>query len=217
MSANQHSDETIAFFEANAERYARDTIDIGMEDLYGPFLALVPAGGHILDAGCGSGRDSLAFKRKGYQVTAIDASAQLARLASETIGHSVQVIRFQELEVEEEFDGIWACASLLHVSNADINEVFVRFIRAMRTSGAWYMSFKMDDTEVVRGGRFFSDYNEKTLGELLSRHTALETLTIWRTSDQRPDRRTECWVNAIVRKRNPPPARLSECNLAIGD
>jgi SAM-dependent methyltransferase len=116
MSTNPPSDQTVAYYDAHAVRYARYTLPACMGTLYDQFLALVPPGGHILDAGSGSGRASLEFKRRGYKVTAVDASRELARLASEVIGQAVGVLRFQELTFEEAFDGIWACASLLHVS-----------------------------------------------------------------------------------------------------
>jgi SAM-dependent methyltransferase len=197
MSTNTPSDATVAFYDAHAEQYVRDTIGIRMEDLYEPFLALVPAGGHILDAGCGSGRDALDFKQKGYLVTAIDASPEMARFASVTIGHSVRVMRFQELDEEETFDGIWACASLLHIPHAEMNDVFARFTRALRTGGAWYMSFKMGNAEEVLGGRFFSDYTSERLSQLILRHPQLRIHRLWQTQDVRGER---LWVNALVQK-----------------
>ena len=95
MSPNQPSDPTVAFYDAHAGQYVRDTFGLVMAPLYEPFLALVPAGGHILDVGCGSGRDALAFLRRGFRVTAIDASGEMARLASERIGQAAQQKRRQ--------------------------------------------------------------------------------------------------------------------------
>src|SRR5690348_11531546 len=112
MSASRPSDPTGEFYRQNARAYAAETLGVDMGTLYEPFLALLPAGGHILDAGCGSGRDAREFKRQGYHVTAIDASPELARLASETTGEPVRVLRFEEMMYEAEFDGVWACASL---------------------------------------------------------------------------------------------------------
>src|SRR6516164_3275264 len=97
MSTNQPFDPTVAYYDTHAEKYIRDTIGIDMEWFYEPFLALVPAGGHILDVGCGSGRDTLAFLGRGFRVTAIDASAVMARLASERLGQAVAVLRVQDL------------------------------------------------------------------------------------------------------------------------
>src|SRR5262245_33297557 len=108
---NPPSDPTVAYYDAQAEQYALETRTAEMGRLYEPFLKLVPSGGHILDAGCGSGRDALAFRRLGYRVTAFDASPVLCKMAEDLIGQSVSVLRFQEVAFREEFDSIWACAS----------------------------------------------------------------------------------------------------------
>jgi SAM-dependent methyltransferase len=197
---NPPSDPTVAFYDTHAEQYVRDTIGIGMEDLYEPFLALVPAGGHILDVGCGSGRDSLAFLRRGYRVTAIDISAVMARLASERTGQVVAVLRVQDLTCENEFDAIWACASLLHVPAGEMDDVFARLTRALRPGGIWYLSFKQGESEEVRDGRFFNDYMEEGLRQLIQRHPQLTLLRVWLTEDMRPAQRRHKWVNGLVRK-----------------
>src|SRR5262245_22485962 len=131
---NQHSDPTVAYYDRHADSFVQDTLGVDMTALYKPFLALVPAGGHILDAGCGSGRDAREFKRRGYAVTAFDASPELVRLATGVIGQPVEVLRFQDMPFEEEFDGVWACASLVHVPAAEIEAVFANLIRADRKS-----------------------------------------------------------------------------------
>src|ERR1039458_7522672 len=96
------------------------TIEVNMEALYAPFLDRMQNGAHILDAGCGSGRDTLNFLRRGYVVTAFDASKPLVELASRLTGQEMLNLRFDEIEFDRTFDGIWACASLLHVARHDI-------------------------------------------------------------------------------------------------
>jgi SAM-dependent methyltransferase len=200
MNTNQPSDGTLAYYDRNAREFVEETVGLPMGPLYGPFLALVPAGGHILDAGCGSGRDAREFKRRGYRVTAIEGSRELARLAAEVIGQPVEVLRFQDLDYGERFDGIWACASLLHVLRAQMDQVFEKFIRSLRPGGVWYLSFKLGEAEEVRGGRLFNDYTEQSLGGLVSRHPALRAVRVWRTEDIRPGRSGEYWLNALLQK-----------------
>ena len=110
------------------------------------------------------------------------------------------VRRFQDLDYEQEFDGIWACASLLHVPRRDMDDVVRRFTRALRPGGVWYMSFKAGEVEEVRGGRWFTDFTEGLLRTLLTRHPLLEVLRVWQTQDLHPDRRDQKWVNALVRR-----------------
>jgi SAM-dependent methyltransferase len=200
MSTSRRSDPTVDYYDLHAAAYAAGTKDVDMAPLYGPFLGLLPPGGHILDAGCGSGRDALAFKRRGYRVTAVDASAKMARLASAMVGQPVEVLRFQELSYPPTFDGVWACASLLHVPRAEIDEVLGGLGRALREGGAWYMSFKWGEREEVRRGRLFNDYTEASFGELLGRHPRLDPVRIWRAGDLRPERAGEVWLNVLVRK-----------------
>jgi SAM-dependent methyltransferase len=200
MSTNQFSDPTLAYYDAHAEEYARQVLPLDMDQFHERFLALVPAGGHILDAGCGPGRDALAFLRRGYRVTAIDASAALARLAAALLGQPVELRRFQDLDYEESFDGIWACASLLHVPRRELDHVFRRFTRALRPGGIWYMSFKWGEAEEIRGGRRFTDFTEPSLRELLAAHPQLAVVEVWQTQDLRTQERVQVWVNAMVRR-----------------
>jgi SAM-dependent methyltransferase len=145
-------DPTLAYYEDQAEAFFAETVDVDMAPLYARFLARIPAGGHILDAGCGSGRDALAFRKLGYAVTAFEASPTLARLASNYCGLPVEVRRFQEIEWQDAFDGIWACASLLHVPPVELPEVLRRLGRALKTDGVLYVSFKYGSDERDHGG-----------------------------------------------------------------
>jgi SAM-dependent methyltransferase len=200
MSTNPPSDPTAAYYDSHAARFAAETLGLDTGWLYEPFLALVPPRGHILDAGCGPGRDSLAFLRRGYRVTAFDASPALARLAQGVTGLPVAVLRFQDVAYEDQFDGIWACASLLHVPRREIGGVIARLARALRPGGVWYMSFKAGEAEEVRDGRFYNNYTDRLLRELVGGHRPLAVIDTWQTEDARPERRGEFWINALVRR-----------------
>jgi cyclopropane fatty-acyl-phospholipid synthase-like methyltransferase len=193
---------TIDYYNENAERYFRETFDADLTGIYPLFLEHLPKDAHILDAGCGSGRDSLYFIKQDYRVTAIDASEELSRLASEAIGQKVLPFSFEEMHYRNEFDGIWACASLVHIPRSKIDRVFRNFSEAMRSGGMMYVSFKHGDREVEQNGRFFSFYDEERLTETLKRHPGLEPLKMWLSGDVRPDRRDEMWLNAVIQKRS---------------
>ena len=191
---------TIRHYDDNARAFFDSTRDVDMTPLYERFLPRVPAGGAILDAGCGSGRDTLAFRERGYRVTAFDASPELARLAETHTGQAVHVLRFEELEWEEAFDGIWACASLLHVPRGQLANAFGLLARALKPGGVLYASFKYGTREHSRGGRHFTDLDEENLGRILAQVPALSVLETWQTEDQRPGREAETWLNALLRK-----------------
>lgn len=196
---NQHSEDlTQRYYEDKAEEYLARTSHLNMESLYKPFLALMPSGGTILDAGCGPGRDVLAFLRQGFRVTAFDASSKMVELASTQTGVAAFQMRFQELKYEQEFDGIWACASLLHVPFSELEDVLTKFRRALKTGGICFMSFKQGNGERFEDGRQFIDFTEATLRQKLADISGVSILRIWGTEDQ-AGRNGVQWVNALVR------------------
>ena len=191
------------WYDENAQDFLERTLNLDMTALYEPFLRHMRPGGHILDAGCGPGRDTKAFIKQGFKVTAIDASKAMVELASQVTGQRAKLMTFQEVGWEEEFDGIWACASLLHVPRADIEDVFRRFEKALKTDGIWYLSFKQGAGEREKAGRFFNDYTEEELKALISQFPSLRALEFWSTGDIRQDRHAEQWHNVVLRKVKP--------------
>lgn len=191
------------YYIDNAEQFCNETVNLDLSPLYARFTRWLPPGGHILDAGCGSGRDALAFTRLGFQVTAFDASPALAACASHLLGQPVTTLRFQEMNYEQAFDGIWACASLLHVPREELATVTRQFIAALKPGGIWYMSFKLGDADQIRHGRLFNDQSESSLREHLSQFPELTILDLWQTSDLRAWLQTKQWINCLVRKEAP--------------
>jgi SAM-dependent methyltransferase len=170
-----------------------------MEGLHARFLAHVPPGGAVLDAGCGSGRDALAFHEAGYAVSAFDGSARLAEIAARTTGLPVRHLTFAEMDWAGALDGIWACATLLHLTPADLPGALANIRRALKPGGAFFCSFKEGDAERLVGGRYF---NDMTLEALRARLDAaeFEPLDLWGSEDVRPDRVGERWVSAVSRR-----------------
>ena len=191
-----HNDDTVRYYDRNSRAFVDRSRALDMTSLYRPFLALIPPGGHILDAGCGSGRDSKAFGDQGYRVTAMDASKAMVAEAADFIGRPVRLLRLQEMAFQDEFDGVWACASLLHVPRNEIDAVLERITQALKPEGVLYASFKEGEQDRVADGRFFSDYTQSSLTELLARQPQLQTRQVWTT---RADDGVN-WVNALARK-----------------
>jgi len=169
-----------------------------MSALYAEFLPHVAQKGHILDAGCGSARDAMYFKQQGFTVSAFDASAKLAELASSYLQQPVEIKTFQELKCVNQYDGIWCCASLLHVPKNELPHVFLNLQNSLKPNGVLYVSFKYGDTERVHNGREFTDLNENALTALIDQHTQLKIIKQWQTVDQRPERESEVWLNALM-------------------
>lgn len=189
-----------AYYRDHAEAYALATRHVDMSPLYARFVPHVPAGGLILDAGCGSGRDARAFLAMGYPVEAFDASPELAELASQYTGLAVQPMGFMALNEDARFDGIWACASLLHVPEREQADVWARLWQALQPGGVIYASYKLGQGERVDdAGRAFTNADEQRLSEWLSPLPDVSHVDSWLSTDQRPGQ-TQTWLNALVHR-----------------
>lgn len=197
MSATQ---DTIGYYDANARRFIADTANVEFGALRRAFAGMLPEGGCILDLGCGSGRDSLAFLKAGFLVDAVDGSTEMAKAASELTGLPVAHALFADYEPAGVYDGVWACSSLLHVPAAELPVIISKYAAALKPGGVFYLSFKLGDHDGMRNGRWFTDMTEGSFRSLID---GVDGLTIDRidvTSDVRPDRADEKWLNAWCRR-----------------
>ena len=194
-------DNTLKYYAKNTEEFIASTLEADMSKTQEKFLSLLPKGAHILDLGCGSGRDSLCFLQKGFQVTAVDGSEELAKFASELIGQEVIVSDFKDLVLPTaSFDAIWASASLLHVHPEDLPDILAKVIDFAKPGAIFYMSFKYGDYEGERGGRYYTDLNEARFADLMQKSgRSLEIIEQWVAKDVRPDK-PELWLNTFARK-----------------
>lgn len=185
------------YYNKNAKKFFNNTVNVDMTPNYKDFLNKVKKQGHILDAGCGSGRDTYMFKKYGYKVTAIDASSEMCKLASNYLKEKVTCLKFQDIDYINEFDGIWASSSLLHVNSKELPIVLNKLKTALKENGILYASFKYGTFEGTRNERYFTDLNEESAKELFN---DFELIKIWITNDARKGREDEKWLNILVKK-----------------
>lgn len=191
---------TIDYYNRNVQSFIDGTVSVDFTQIQNVFLELLPKDARILDFGCGSGRDTKYFLDCGYQVEAIDGSMELCRAASEYTGIHVKQMLFQELAEVEKYDGIWACASILHVKKAELPDIIRKMSLATKENGIIYVSFKYEDYEGERNGRYFTDMTEISMKELLAAFPELVVEKQWVTDDVRAGRGDERWLNMILRK-----------------
>jgi SAM-dependent methyltransferase len=165
------------------------------------FLDLLEEGDTILDLGCGSGRDSLSFYELGYDVTPLDASEEMCKLAEIHTGLEVLHMTFEQIDFDNVFDGIWACASLLHTPKKELSDILTKIARALNDKGILYMSFKLGDYEGFRGKRYFCDFTADSMTELLRDNERFDIVKLWETEDVRSGHSDVKWLNVLVRKR----------------
>ena len=190
---------TLDYYQRNANVFVEGTLSADMHDAQKRFLNMLKPQAYILDFGCGSGRDAKAFLSRGYRVDAIDGSPELCRIASELIGNPVKQMLFDELSSINQYDGIWACASILHIPKRELVDVLRKISDALKDSGVLYTSFRYGSFEGMRRGRYFIDLTEETLRKLMEEVPSLQIIDTWITDDVRPGRE-ERWINSLARR-----------------
>ena len=169
------------YYSKNAKEYFASTVDLDLSEQMARFIEEVKEGGSVLDLGCGSGRDSLALSEHGFDVTPLDGSEEMCRLAEAHTGLDVLHMRFNEIDFDEAFDGIWACASLIHVEEKDMPDIY-------------------NSLKGTRSGRYFCDYTWTELKHKLEEFPKLEVIDSWKSYDVRKGRSGERWLNVLCRK-----------------
>lgn len=194
-------DKTLKYYNENAQSFASGTVSVKFTEVQDKFLEKLNSDAYILDFGCGAGRDTKYFLSHGYQVDAVDGSEQLCRIASEYTGIKVRQMLFQELDEKEKYDGIWACASILHLPKKQLREVLENMYAALKSEGWIYISFKYGEFEGERNGRYFTDFTTDTFKEFIHDMHGLKIEEHWITGDVRPGRGEEKWLNLLLQKK----------------
>ena len=194
------SNRTIDYYNENAKDFVQGTISVDFTKVQHKFIDKLEKGDYILDFGCGSGRDTKYFIDNGFKVDAIDGSEELCKLASDYTGINVKHMYFQQLSDIDKYNGIWACSSILHLKYEELVRVIEKMNLALKQNGIIYTSFKYGDFEGERNGRYFTDMTEISFKKLIENIKDLEIEEYWITSDVRPGRGEEKWLNLILRK-----------------
>jgi 2-polyprenyl-3-methyl-5-hydroxy-6-metoxy-1,4-benzoquinol methylase len=191
-------ERTIRWYDHHAEDYAERTRQTDLSDLRDRFLEQVPEGGHVLDVGCGAGRDTKAFLKRGYEVTAFDASEEMVRLASEYTGQKAYCRRIREVEPSVQYDGIWACASLVHVPVETLPYVFKQIAGWLRPTGTLYSSFSTGKRQ--DSARFFNAVSQGDVVSLIDAVEMLQVREIWNSGDAEGRDQIQ-WMNVLAQRR----------------
>jgi len=207
----QASKGTLNYYDENAVEFVCQTLSIDMHDLYELFINQLPQRDTqcILDVGCGSGRDANYFAKQGYEVTAIDASAELIQWARQH--HMSSRITWVHLDFssiekqawENKFTGIWACASLLHVPFLELPCIIESLLETLTDDGVMYLSFKYGEGERIDNERFFCNVNESRWTTIVANIPQVIEYDIWLSADKRADCK-DAWFNVMIKRENNP-------------
>lgn len=200
MRSMEEDNTTISYYNHNADQYFRNTVYVDMSECRDRFIKHIVSGGKIIDIGAGSGRDTKYFKDSGFDVEAIDASKKLCQLATEYSGVEVQCERIQDWYPKEIYDGIWASASLLHLSIDEIEEFILRVSNHLNIGGVMYISMKKGiNAGYDSNGRYLTSFSEENVQQIVAKSTAYEIVELWVTED-RMSRGEILWLNLILKK-----------------
>ena len=195
-------DQTVEYYEKNAAAFIESTIDADVSELYQPFEELLFPGCRILDLGCGSGRDSKYFTDKGYEVVAIDPSPAMCTQTRSLAHIPVYEMKAEEMSFSNEFDAVWACASLLHIPYVLQAVAFENIAKALKPGGIFYGSWKYGNREHVDQARVFSDYDKDMLQDIIQKTGLFDEIKLWITDDVRRERKSQRWINCLVQRKN---------------
>ena len=189
------------YYESNAERYASETFSADMSEQYQRFLPLLKKGAKILDVGSGSGRDVCYFQKQGYQATALEPSKNLCREIRKVFSGEIVCSDIQDYRPAERYDGIWACASLIHLQEEEVLCFFKKIDMYLNDNGIVYASGKSGiSTGEVEDGRFFLEFTEQLVDKILTVNKQLQLEQLWYTEDV-SGRRGFRWLNVVLRLR----------------
>jgi SAM-dependent methyltransferase len=193
--------DTLNYYDNNIDLYKKLWLDDFSSnynfEIPDVFLSYLDKNSKILDMGCGTGRDSKYFKELGHIVKSIDGSLEMCKIASSLLNEEVQQLNFLDIDYKNEFDGIFACASLLHLSNEDLLIVLKKISNALKENGILYTCFKYGDSTRINKGRFYNDMNEEKFINILNNVEDLKILKTWVTEQYKSDTK---FINYIIRK-----------------
>jgi SAM-dependent methyltransferase len=192
------------YYNNNSQAFYERTINANMLNQYEHFLPHLPEKAHILDVGCGVGRDTNYFLSKGHNVTAFDGSEAMVALASKETGLPIELLDFEDMDYVNEFDGAWAAASLLHVPYSQQRAMFFRINQALKKDGILFCSYKYGPELMASDERYFYNMTEDTIQHYLD--VFFDIIEIWQTDDNTskvapsPYKK---WLNIVARKIEP--------------
>ena len=192
--------DSIDYYNRYAVPYYEETVDVDMTEVIEPFMELLPENAEVLDLGCGSGRDTIVLEERGFYVTPKDGSEEMCNLAEINKDQEVLQMTYDEMEFDDVFDGIWACAALVHLTDDEMREIMKKLIQALKADGILYFSVHKGDRDGIYNGRYFRDYTRKELSDLMEEFPELELINMWTTQDARSGKSDGQWLNVLAKK-----------------
>lgn len=199
---------TVQSYEKTAEQYAQKTKDLHPKAISDIFASRLSTGAHVLDLGCGSGRDAQVFVERGFRVTGVDLSKNLIALAQAVVPTAdFLIMDMTKLDFPpDHFYGVWANASLLHLPKQEVPSVLRRLKHVMKPNGILHIALKKGEGESLitdsrYGGvqKYLALYSEDEIAQYLDEAGFLdiEFLTL-ETEQQNRSYATHQWFYVLA-------------------
>lgn len=199
---NKTDNSTLDYYNKFSKEFTENTFNVDFNTIQQSFIKYLKPKANILDLGCGSGRDTLKFKQMGFNVFPVDGSIECCKITEINTKIKTRHLMFSQLSDIDLYDGVWACASILHVTKKDLPSIINKIYYALKNNGIFYCSFKYGEFEGYRNSRYFSDFTENTFKSMLEKTKPFEIIEQKITRDVRPGRENEKWLNLILKKKN---------------
>ena len=192
----------MSYYEENADNYKELWNDEFKKNysfnIPETFLKYLEQNSYILDLGCGTGRDSLYFKEMGFKVECVDASKKMCKIASSLLNQKVHEINFLNIDYDNLFDGVYACASLLHLNNDDLLLCLKKINKALKQNGIFYSSFKLGTETRISNNRYFNDMTEEKFQNICNQIREFHIIKHWITNKYQSN---EKFINFLIKKK----------------
>jgi SAM-dependent methyltransferase len=198
--------ETVTSYDRAAAGFAARWGDLRLDRALDAFAGRVTGQRRVLDLGCGPGRDVDFLTQLGCQAVGLDLSAGMLAQARGRFP-AVPLVRADLRRIPFSpgaFDGIWACASLLHLRCSELPTTLAVLSRLLRCpGGVLYVALKGGRGERwvtgSSGERYFFAYYQPAEVETLLDTAGFQVVESWLAPDQAG--RDEPWINVVARVR----------------
>jgi len=192
--------KTIETYNKIAKIYSDHTFGLVLQYYLNEFISLLPKKAKILDAGCGHGRDVAYLTDYGFDVIGIDISDGLLEEAKKRAKGEFKKMDITDMKFKDgEFDGIWSCATLLHLKKEDIPKVLKDFNKILKKDGVLFINVKEGVGEEIRKKKEYNDlprlFVYYSISEILNlvKEAGFEVINSF--TDKDPN-----WINVYARK-----------------
>ncbi|WP_300244762.1 class I SAM-dependent methyltransferase [Pseudomonas sp.] len=194
--------QTIDFYEKSFEIYDTKTFNLDLSVQWNIFASKVKPRGKILDVGCGTGRDIKHFQSLGFLVDGLEPSKNMATLANARTHAHIFNIPIEAIDLKEHYDGVWACASLVHVKKDLFPKTIEAIIKSLKYGGYLYISLKEGNGQArLEDGRLFSYFTKEEIFKTVDLLPNASIVKFWSSTDS-AGREDVTWLNTIIQKDN---------------